>query len=79
MIIFDRFLCCIGLKFFGKFIGWIGTMTTVMIAYAIFLVSGAKKPTFDSLIERMAIEQKFGVKINADGKSFESSSKLPDT
>lgn len=53
-------------------------MTTVMIAYAIFLVSGAKKPTFDSLIERMAIEQKFGVKINADGKSFESSSKLPD-
>lgn len=42
MIIFDRFLCCISLKFFGKFLGWIGTMLSLGVAYAFFLIRSAK-------------------------------------
>lgn len=42
MIIFDRFLCCISLKFFGKFLGWIGTMLSLGIAYAFLLIRSAK-------------------------------------
>ncbi|KAL7026315.1 hypothetical protein ACKWTF_013848 [Chironomus riparius] len=43
MIIFDRFLCCVKLKLFGKVIGWTGLMISLMIAYATFLVAGGRK------------------------------------
>lgn len=45
MIIFDRFLCCIKLKSFGKFVGWTGLVISVFLAYAIFLVLTGKKTT----------------------------------
>lgn len=38
MIIFDRFLCCINLKTFGKFIGWVGATSSVLIAFLASLV-----------------------------------------
>lgn len=43
MIIFDRFLCCIKLKLFGKLFGWIGTCFSIMSAYAIFLIACGRK------------------------------------
>jgi ABC-type Na+ efflux pump permease subunit len=43
MIIFDRFLCCINLKSFGKCVGWAGMMICVFVAYAIFLVLTGRK------------------------------------
>ena len=43
MMIFDRFLCCVKLKLFGKIIGWTGTMISLMSAYATFLVAGGRK------------------------------------
>lgn len=52
MIVFDRFLCCISLKTFGKFIGWIGTMASFMMIYALFLVLTAKSVNLLSLNER---------------------------
>ncbi|CRL07457.1 CLUMA_CG020426, isoform A [Clunio marinus] len=42
MIIFDRFLCCISLKTFGKFVGWVGSMGAIMMAYAMFLIYSVK-------------------------------------
>lgn len=47
MIIFDRFLCCISLKTFGKFFGWAGTVICVFLAYAVFLVLSGRKTTGD--------------------------------
>ena len=47
MIIFDRFLCCISLKTFGKFFGWAGTVICVFLAYAIFLVLSGRKTAGD--------------------------------
>jgi hypothetical protein len=52
MIIFDRFLFCINLKTFGKFFGWVGTMTAIMIAYAMFLVASAKSANVNAIKER---------------------------
>lgn len=49
MIIFDRFLCCISLKTFGKFFGWAGTVICVFLAYAIFLVLSGRKTAGDKI------------------------------
>ena len=43
MIIFDRFLCCVKLQFFGKIVGWTGTMLSLMTAYAIFLIASGRE------------------------------------
>lgn len=53
MIVFDRFLCCISLKSFGKFIGWLGAMTSLMMVYAVFLVLTAKS------VNLLAINQRY--------------------
>lgn len=52
MIIFDRFLCCINLKSFGKFIGWTGAMTLLLFAYGAGLVLSAKPAKFYELTRR---------------------------
>jgi hypothetical protein len=62
MIIFDRFLCCISLKTFGKTIGWIGLMTSLCVAYAIFLVISAKATSVYDVKQRY-----FGSQITTDG------------
>jgi hypothetical protein len=64
MIIFDRFLCCISLKTFGKFIGWTGTMISIMIAYAAFLIASARK----SAGENGSKDMIFGRNLTEDGK-----------
>ncbi|KAG5669902.1 hypothetical protein PVAND_000192 [Polypedilum vanderplanki] len=53
MIIFDRFLCCIKLKTFGKFFGWIGAVFSIMTAYALFLVASGRKTTGQNVSDHM--------------------------
>lgn len=65
MIVCDRFLCCISLKTVGKFIGWIGTMVSFMLAYAFFLILTAKPVNMIALNERY-----FGGKMTYEGEFF---------
>lgn len=55
MIIFDRFLCCIKLKSFGKFFGWIGTTFSILLAYATFLVASGRKAAGENTSNHMII------------------------
>lgn len=63
MIIFDRFLCCVSLKLFGKAIGWIGTVASTMIAYALFLVVSAKTRSVMKFKEHY-----FGENVKSEGE-----------
>lgn len=65
MIILDRFLCCISLKTFGKFVGWVGTMLCALAAYAVFLVVASKSA---NLLVISYHERYFGGKIMNMGK-----------
>lgn len=62
MIIFDRFLCCISIKTFGKFFGWIGMMASLVLGYAIFLIASAKRSNLYAVKDRF-----FPGKIKDDG------------
>jgi hypothetical protein len=66
MFIFDRFLCCISLKLFGKAVGWIGTVVSFMTAYALFLVVSAKSRTVFTFKEKY-----FGDHVNQKGDERE--------
>lgn len=62
MIFFDRFLGCISLKSFGKFIGWVGMMIYIFTAYAIFLVVSAKSAGVEALRRKY-----FGTEMETSG------------
>jgi hypothetical protein len=64
MIIFDRFLCCIKLKTFGKFFGWIGTVFSVLAAYALFLVMSGRKSAGSNVTNHML----YGKNLSAEGE-----------
>lgn len=67
MIIFDRFLCCVKLKLFGKAIGWTGLMISLMCAYATFLVAGGRKSA-----GKNASNEVFKNLFNAEGENYKT-------